>query len=302
MTEDRSALLAYGVLCLIVLGLVGLLVWTGDRAFGRFLGLLPPLGVFAGVAVLGAVLFATVMARAGFAVLRTGEAGWIRAARAAAAFGPVVVTADFFIVFPSDLNVPFPQSLFFYPAVGFLVEILFHVLPLSVLLAPLGFVRTRRGRDRFVYGALAVTALLEPSYQIAALSSSWPPGCRSLCCGQRRSTQLGRALAVPAVRLHHDVRVPADVLLGLARRLGRLAPGHLVLSGEQAFTTAAFSRLGVIAGPAPRAVRSPYRTSRRKPAEQPTRGRDSQRRSRGSHIPKRASISKASRHGIGRRS
>ena len=174
--RPRPALLAYGVLCLIVLGLVGLLVWTGDRAFERFLGPLPPLEVFVGVAILGGVLFATVMARAGFAVFRTGEGGWIRAAGAAAAFGAVVVTADFFVVFPADLNVPFPQSLLFYPAVGFLVGILFHVLPMSVLLAPLGFVRTPRGRDRFVWGTLAVTALLEPSYQIVALSSSWFSG------------------------------------------------------------------------------------------------------------------------------
>jgi hypothetical protein len=54
-----------------------------------------------------------------------------------------------------------------------LVEILFHVVPLSVLLVPLAFINDPRGRDRLVYGALAATALLEPAYQTLLPSSSW---------------------------------------------------------------------------------------------------------------------------------
>lgn len=92
--HDRSLLLTYGVLCLVVLGLVGLLISSEEPVFGRFLGRLPPLGVFAGVASLGGVLFATVLSRAGFAVIRSGGAGgWVWAAWAAAAFVAVHVVA-----------------------------------------------------------------------------------------------------------------------------------------------------------------------------------------------------------------
>ena len=45
-----------------------------------------------------------------------------------------IIIADFFIRYPEDINVPVPEALLFYPAVGFVAEIAFHVLPLALLL------------------------------------------------------------------------------------------------------------------------------------------------------------------------
>jgi hypothetical protein len=48
-------------------------------------------------------------------------------------FGIEVILADIGLVdYASDINIPFPKSLLFYPAIGYIVEIIFHVLPLSL--------------------------------------------------------------------------------------------------------------------------------------------------------------------------
>jgi hypothetical protein len=165
-SHNRVALLTFVGLSLVILGLVNLLLLTGESAFGRFLGGLPPMTVFAGAAGTGGVLLATVLRRAGFAVARhDGAGGWVLALEAAAVFGAVVVAADSLIVFPRNMNVPFPRSLAFYPAMSFLVEVLFHLVPLSILLVPLAFTKAPQTRDRVMVVALALTAFLEPVYQ-----------------------------------------------------------------------------------------------------------------------------------------
>jgi len=46
------------------------------------------------------------------------------------------VGADVLVTrFPRDINVPPPQSLLFYPAMAYVVEVVFHALPLALLLA-----------------------------------------------------------------------------------------------------------------------------------------------------------------------
>lgn len=54
-------------------------------------------------------------------------------------FGVWQVCADLLVTrFPEDINVPPPQSWLFYPAIGYVVEVFFHALPLALLLAVLG--------------------------------------------------------------------------------------------------------------------------------------------------------------------
>ena len=45
----------------------------------------------------------------------------------------ISILIDWIVVFPEDMNLAFPQSLLFYPAIAFVVEIFFHVLPMGVV-------------------------------------------------------------------------------------------------------------------------------------------------------------------------
>jgi hypothetical protein len=89
----------------------------------------------------------------------------LQRAALAAVFGLVAVLVDLKVPFPADMNAAFPESLAFYPVMGFGVEILFHVVPLAVLLPILTSVFKGMGQDTAIWIAIGLVALLEPAFQ-----------------------------------------------------------------------------------------------------------------------------------------
>lgn len=92
--------------------------------FERFLGpLAPPLACLA-VAALGGVGL-SVLAPRGFSIVAAGSRDALgRRSSLAVAFGLVAILVDVTVVFPADMNVRFPESLVFYPVVGFVVALI----------------------------------------------------------------------------------------------------------------------------------------------------------------------------------
>jgi hypothetical protein len=84
----------------------------------------------------------------------------------------ITVLLDLRIVFPRDLNVTFPLSLLFYPAIGFVVEVVFHLLPLAVLLPVLTSRRLALESNRAMWDAMVVVSLLEPAFQVGPMLGS----------------------------------------------------------------------------------------------------------------------------------
>ncbi|MGB5559855.1 MAG: hypothetical protein WBN04_17825 [Paracoccaceae bacterium] len=76
------------------------------------------------------------------------------------------VAIDLYLRFPREMNLPLPEALFFYPAIAFVAEVLFHLIPLAALalLLPRGIP---------VGWRLMPVVLIEPLFQ-AAFSSGAP--------------------------------------------------------------------------------------------------------------------------------
>ena len=85
----------------------------------------------------------------------------------------LIVIADFVIRYPQDINVPFPQALLFCPAVGFMAEIMFHVLPLALLLLASTPLVGRLGGERVVWLGILLVAVLEPTFQALFEGFTW---------------------------------------------------------------------------------------------------------------------------------
>jgi len=65
--------------------------------------------------------------------------------------------------FPKDINVPSPQSLLFYPAMAYVVEVVCHALPLVLLLAALLRRSTQTANTAIViWLCIAFVSYLEP--------------------------------------------------------------------------------------------------------------------------------------------
>ncbi len=81
-------------------------------------------------------------------------------------FGFEVIVADvWFAEYPADINIPFPRSLLFYPTIGFIVEISFHLLPLAAGIFALSRF-TKLPKRKVVWVSIFATSALEPLYQM----------------------------------------------------------------------------------------------------------------------------------------
>ena len=155
-------------LSLAAIGLALGLHATGSDAFALYLGPIHPvLGI--ALVTLTALLSLRYLQRAhGFAVIawgRTGR-GLAMATGAAAAFAVGAIAVDLGLRYPEEINVLFPQSLLFYPAIGLVVELLLHVTLLAALLLALRALPVKLGENRVIWLGVALASLVEPILQL----------------------------------------------------------------------------------------------------------------------------------------
>jgi hypothetical protein len=164
----RRDVVGYVVLSTAALGCVLILGPSSGASFGRFFGSVEPALVVIAASVAGAVALGWLRSRFGFRVLlgRGTLRGMAVAAGLATFFAAAVVVADTLLRYPEDMNVPLPQALAFYPTVGYVAELVFHVLPLAVTLLVLSPFRGRLGTDRLAWLAIGLVAALEPTFQV----------------------------------------------------------------------------------------------------------------------------------------
>ena len=91
-------------------------------------------------------------------------------------FGIWQVCVDAFVTrFPKELNVPLPQSLLFYPAIAYVIEVFFHASPLAILLFARDRIpeRWRPGAAVTIWVCCAIAATIEPIVQMRMGGSTY---------------------------------------------------------------------------------------------------------------------------------
>lgn len=141
-------------------------VISDEMPYRRFLGSLDPALAFAIVAIAGYAALAFLSTRGLFHIAgKTSGVDVIKISACAFVLGITIAAADSLIRFPCDMNVALPQSLLFYPVIGFIVEVVFHVLPVFLLLAALEYAVRYKITDTTVQFVLISVALIEPVFQ-----------------------------------------------------------------------------------------------------------------------------------------
>jgi hypothetical protein len=171
---DRQQYVVFSVISAGAVASAALAEHLGVTFFGRFLGSWSPTLAVSCSALLGAALVAVLVAHGWFVVGPGDHRGPLLAVGAAAGFGAIVIAADVLVPFPRDLNAPFPDSLLFYPAIAFLVEVVFHLLPLTALLALAHRVVGPERRGYALTICVVAVALLEPTFQAVMGAGSDP--------------------------------------------------------------------------------------------------------------------------------
>jgi hypothetical protein len=163
-------------LSIIVAIMAGLLYSLDPLAFAAFLGRINPLPVLVFILFLGILMMTALLRWGWFQVYRPEDRrGFLWATGLAIIFGIIVILFDLQVVFPEDTNVPFPRSLLFYPVMGYVVEVLFHLAPLALFLFLLISLFPRIDHEKIIWPCLLVVAALEPTFQIYFFMPDQPP-------------------------------------------------------------------------------------------------------------------------------
>jgi hypothetical protein len=165
-TNERLQYLVYLGLSLGVAGFTSILYLQDNLFFQKFFGRINPLVTIVIIVLLGGVLLSFLLSRSWFTIYQTWNPRWLIVPSALAALlAFVIILVDVTVIFPKDMNISFPESLLFYPVMGFVVEIIFHLLPLSFLLVVLTSLSKGTSFSNIIWPCLVMVALLEPMYQ-----------------------------------------------------------------------------------------------------------------------------------------
>lgn len=148
--------------------LTGLLYVRKPLLLQKYFGGINPLAGIAVVILAGFICFSFLLSRDWFAIYKQENfRGLLAGAGLGAFFTFVIILVDLKIVFPRDLNTPYPESLLIYPAMGYVVEIVFHVLPLALLLIALTSLSESLTFEKVIWPCILLISILEPIYQTA---------------------------------------------------------------------------------------------------------------------------------------
>ena len=173
LSGDRLQYLVLLALSLVILGFTVILYFSSSQPFQRFIGSINPLVGFLVVIVLGFISLSLLLSQNWFAIYEAENLKkLLPPSLLATLLGIIMILVDTKIIFPADMNILFPESLLFYPAIGFLVEILFHVLPLAILLFVLNSIFKNLGSENIIWICILVVSFLEPVYQTADMVRS----------------------------------------------------------------------------------------------------------------------------------
>jgi hypothetical protein len=115
--------------------MTGILYYSNKILFQRFIGRLNPVITIFLFAILGLFAFFYLLSKGWFKIYaKENFKDSLRSLKFAGLFAAVTILIDLAKIYLPDMNIPFPEYLLFYPAIGFFVEIVFHVLSISVLL------------------------------------------------------------------------------------------------------------------------------------------------------------------------
>jgi uncharacterized membrane protein SirB2 len=166
ISEETLQFVVFLSLSVIVFILTGTAYLSNKSSFQRFFGRIHPLVVVSILIISGLILFSFLLSEGQFAIYKGGNyKGILAAIGLAVPFAAVMILVDRRAPFPANMNVAYPGSLFFYPAMGYVVEILFHILPFCLLYFILGYLLGESNNSRIIWGSILMVALLEPIFQ-----------------------------------------------------------------------------------------------------------------------------------------
>ena len=164
--NEHSQLRAYLAvsLCIFVFTII-LTVFPTER-FSLFFGDIPALLVIPMIILLGFGCMKLILSRGWFSIYERENLRQLpRFSIVAVLFLLGAILIDVIFPYPEDVNLLLPKSALFYPIMGYVVEILFHMTPLIILLGVLVTMFKNADREKILFVCIMIVSLIEPVFQ-----------------------------------------------------------------------------------------------------------------------------------------
>jgi hypothetical protein len=228
----RTQYLVFLILSAIILGMTATVGYSPDAPFRRFLGKIDPL-LSMTVAVLAGLLCFTLLLERGWRKIyepKKEKAIWgFLGLTVFLAFNSIWI--DSILVFPQNINILWPASLLFYPAIAFFVEILFHIIPLTLLTGLCYLFFIRKSFPKVLLGGHRYSCLIGTHFPDLFYGRNAFMGHNS-SRGQLIFIQYTTTVYLQAIRFCQHVCLAIGFLYRLAHYLGSNALGYIVLKKE----------------------------------------------------------------------
>jgi hypothetical protein len=175
MVKRRAQLTIIIGASIIVIAFTVVAYITHPDSFVRYFGRINPFLIIPGLSVLGITALIFVLSKNGFEMFRG-----VNLKRTypfyllAILLASIAIVIDMFFKYPEDTHIHFPLSVLFYPVMGYVVETLFHVLPLSLLLLLFKAVSGKFDPERHVWPCILIISIIEPTFQTVLSPKDFP--------------------------------------------------------------------------------------------------------------------------------
>lgn len=164
LSSIKTDLAAYGGISVAIILATVTLYALNAESFRLFLGKLNPIAIILSLTILGYALLHALKSF-GFSVYQPGNNNArIKTLGPTLLLALVIILIDVAVVFPENMNVEFPFSLFYYPFFGYVVEVLFHLAPLFILLSVVN--QFSEISNRTILTCILLVSILEPVFQL----------------------------------------------------------------------------------------------------------------------------------------
>ena len=167
--SESSQYLVLAGLALGIILLAGIISSLDTLYFRAYFGILNPFLTVLSICILGIILLSYLLSKGWFLIYKKeNKKGLLISFTLASLLGLIMMIVDTIVILPKEMNVLFPYSLLFYPVMGFVVQIIFHVLPLTILLIIFTKTVKESSYAHILWFCILVVATIEPVYQILA--------------------------------------------------------------------------------------------------------------------------------------
>ena len=175
ISSERPQILILVGLSLGIVALTAAAYALDRQLFNRFLGRINPILASVVIVLVGGFLLLILVARGWFAIYTPWSLErFLWPAGLVVLLAGLMSLVDARVVLSEDLNAPLPQSLLYYPVAGYAAELLFHVVPLFLLLTLLTSLSKSIHFEAVVWPCIIIVSLIEPVFQSRPLIGAYP--------------------------------------------------------------------------------------------------------------------------------